>query len=506
MIEKGKHNNYTHKKTNDDYIKSKNKSLIEKFIKNTTKSNTEKGNVESHDRTTNIIKEGIEDNDKEIRFKEEISKLKEQIRIEKEKRQNINNKLLKGDKKYNKIVLELQEANKRILELNNTIEKLSKENNKLLKDASFHKFEMQSLEKRCAITDNYLKNNDSTMQSLMDKNKRNRELIIELSKKDIVEKKDEEILELSNEIDSLQNTIKHLNRQINILKFDRNINNQRLSVQLKIVESAKKELYEKLNDTKDHIILGFVKDRVRKVKYFITYKFKSIKSKIKTKRNRYFAKERHVYGTLNKRFWSYKFVDLNGRVFKSVDNRTLRNKPFFQGINCVVNITNENIVKVLKTYPLEEIMFDDLKKSKQGNTKKNIKSSIKSNEKNKYNIELNILIITAMAGSNYKNNFRELGLNADIFNSYDENAKRLNSILSKYDIVFCCIRHAKHYCGDVIKNQKDYSRNSLKYNFIDNDGISNMLFLIDKYLEKINYENGIEEMISIDEDSNSNVN
>jgi hypothetical protein len=505
MIEKGKkNNNYIQKKTNDEHVKSKKEMLLSKFINQTTRteplSNTDKIMVANSE-----LK--YKENNKDEEVKSEILKLKQQVKLEKEKRQNVNNKLSKLDKKYNKTLSDLEDANKKIVELEKIIVNSDRQKNKILQQQSFHDMEIKSWEKQYKIINDSLKNKDSIIQSLTEKNKNKRDLIIELSKKDIVEKKDEEITDLKRERDELYDRIKTLNKQIDVFKFDKNIINKRIEIQMKIAENAKSELTEKLNENKKNVILIFFKDKIRKVIYYIKYKFKILKREIKIKRKRYISKEKRVYGILkNKGVFGYYFIDLNGREFKKIDRKTLRNKPFFDGINCVVNITDKNIIKVLRTYPTKESIELDNNINAQQKIKKKTKTTNK--EKDKYGVNLNVLIITAMAGSNYKKNLRELGLNVDIFNSYDENAKRLSAILSKYDIVFYCIRHSKHYCNDIIKSQNDYTNNSLKYNFLDNDSILNMLSIIDNYIEKNNESNSekIKELISVDGENDNILN
>lgn len=480
-----KKDNYTHKKTNEDYIKNKNKLLIDSFVKKTTKTEEDKENV-------GLIKtEKVVDFKKDSKVKEleeENSKLKNQLKIEKEKRQILSEKLSKSDKKCSRLVERLEKSEK-------DIEILMQDNSKILKEKSYYEDELSQLKSNYTQIDENIKADKKKIQSLSDKVKAYEERISELSQKDIIKEKDLEIQKLNIEKEELLGNIEKFKKHMKIYKFEKELNNDKLNIQKRIADISKIELEEKIKEEKR----SFLMDRIKAINYYFKAKYKKVKTFIDSF-NKFIIVNRRVHGTLEKKFFKYRFIDTNGKKYK-VDIQTIVNKPNFDGVTCIANITDKNIARIIKTYPTinEATAREELslpKKQKVVSDKKDKK------EKEKYAVELNILIITSMSATNYKNRFKGLGLNVDIFDSYDENAKRLDSILSKYDIVFYCIRHSRHYCGNVIKNQSDYEKDSIKYNFLDNDSVTNMLSIIDTYMGDISKENERQlREISLDSDA-----
>lgn len=101
-----------------------------------------------------------------------------------------------------------------------------------------------------------------------------------------------------------------------------------------------------------------------------------------------------------------------------------------------------------------------------------------------------------MAQTKYINYLTQMELEVDTFDSYKESAKRLNSVLSKYDIVLYCIRHSRHYVGDILKNQSDYKDEPWKYKIVNNDSLQDLENIIIESICKLEEYISIEDVLS----------
>lgn len=200
----------------------------------------------------------------------------------------------------------------------------------------------------------------------------------------------------------------------------------------------------------------------------------SMKKEIKRKttrlinRKKYIISEFYISGNLVRLHNKFKFLSIDGREFNIVPGSLVK-PPNFNKAKCVASITVNN--KAI----IEKILINTTNKNKISKEKNCPKKSKKINT---YNIDLSILIITSSNTSILKRRGKELNLNVSIFDSYEENGKRLNNILPKYDLVLYCIGSSKHFCNDIIKSQKDYYNGNKKYVFIKDESVNKMIDII----------------------------
>lgn len=464
------------------------KQFIDKTKKNKTHNieyTTEKSEYKVNDESNNEIVNDL---------KNEINKLKAQVKAEKDKRQVIKQDNDKLEKKNKRLINENDKYTEVINLLNKDKNTLENKVTNLQDYIEPINEELSNLKNKIDILKKQLLDRHLDIANLRKVCEDRKKTIANLEEKPAVE-------EFKKEIAELKKINYKLNTQLKVAKFDIEMLNRRVGI---------KEVYahyiENNNIVETEItvksIINNLKIKTRKMIsqtiISTTYRVKAMKVKYRTfkgnikhniyvKRYRYKSKESNVYGNLIKnRFGKYTFISIDGVRYR-VRKTSIKNKPKWNNISCVADITEKNKAVVKKTFR-ETIDISNLEKATKPKIKKINNINKEKQPQVLYSKQYKVLIITALPGINYLSKLSPLGIKVSIFNSYYENAKRLDSILNKYDMVFYCVRHSKHYCKDVIKNQPDYTSDGKKYYILNDDSITTMLYLIDNYISTEEYE------------------
>lgn len=464
-------------KVDNSHIQNKKQELLNKYLKNI--ENNKSQNEEIQTKNINDIKNA---NDSSLEIKQltaKIKKLEKELKAQKDinkelttKKSNEQNKL----EKYYNIVQEckdtIQEQSSTIKTLNDKINNINQENISIAKELNnaikrndiliWHK------EKLISEKQNLIKNINE-LQRLLDKNKKS-ELALKIS-------------ELSSIIENYETEVKQLEIKIKHLAFDKELMSNKMVLLERLNDSYKTNatIYK---STKEIDWGTLIKSYIQSYKIGIKYRLNSIINK----KYKLYTSLEDKYGNIYYNKLGYNIVFLDGTTRKLDRFSTKKIHDFvvnndIDGKCCMVSITTENELVLRKVYRSIQSMNNDINRNKTKRTKKKAEiEDTNTNESIYKDIPINILMISAMGKNKYIKSLSSLGLNVDWFDSYEENAKRLDSILSKYDLVFYCIGHSKHYVKDVFKNQSDYEIDKDKYIYLTDDSVANILSIINNFV------------------------
>lgn len=461
--------------SNDDISDNKDK-LLKQFIKNTTKQTNSEDKVDSvvhsNNRNNQIDCNFIETKKLKIRVKE----LEKQIILQKQKYKELRYKYISETDKINKY-FDLYTKTK--LELDNILQ-LKQDNEQLKKEMSQVISERTSYIHQIKTLKETIKNLDIAKRELINTFKQNEK---EYNKK---------IDFLEDEISVGKKSLKGLNEKWKISKQEILNLSLRLEQQSKLIKEKDKKIYlldnfvKESKNNKETTISNLEKTSkliLSHLKNNVNFSINDIKHRVETFFSKKYSKNgEKVYGHIKyNRFFGYKFISLEGNQYRARIYNKLKLNKDSNMCGCVGIAKTEKEVLIIFVYKNSEKFLEATKNKNQNKPKKlkNIQNT-KKEEDNLYSNSPKILIITALNNTKYLEKLNKVGLKVDYFNSYYNNAKRLNSMLSKYDLVLYCTEHSKHYVKDVFKNQPDYSTD--KYLMIKDDSVCNILKCIDNYI------------------------
>lgn len=340
-----------------------------------------------------------------------------------------------------------------------------------------------------------LENEIHELKEVFDEEQRKLEVVIS-NKNELLKKKNEIIKENNLKIQQLQDsevwvqfqnhkqsttsTIKRLNKEIeslnkammhmkndhkdarstyreNVKKLNDEIN--KLKNELRVVEeinnlTPSESLFQHLTDQMN--IDNFHQFSSYKLISSRYHYLKSLKYK-KDKRENLNVIENHVvdeydYGYLVKDEDQWFFINLNNLLFK-VNNS--EEQELIEGHPVKVTVINSESVVV-------EDVFNHFTKMNENNRVKVKKKFNKEKTEYDYIGDFKVLLIGSINLSRYAERLKKHGIDAIVYNPYEESRKALNNKLISSDIVLHMVRHSKHLGS--IKNLK-----SNKIELIDND-------------------------------------
>lgn len=474
---------YVNKKNNKSDMLDKKKKLQDMFVKSTAKTSSNPIQIVK-DRKSDDNKEMVELKNKNNKLIKEnkskdlkIDDLKSQIKTLK----NSNDKL---KEKYNKTYILMDEQNRQLDEKNTIIENKNEEIKTINEQFKIDSNRLKELERLVGI--GYVHE-------------------LELENK----KTQEEHRKIMQRIKSLQHTYK--NQYSVIYNKEEEFRTKYNAVKdttrrrVKFYQDENFKLVNELNELKKQNELLTIQDRERvkpikdnrtanKVKGFKDRIRKELKSLYMTITRKRYIKVNTLRGflVLDEIKKKLAFKDTYGRVYNiryfkekwmkaEVDSYAIAHEDENGNVIVVHVGNNREYEKYIKNLKIEKAK----KKKRDLEIQEKNKDYENKEQKEFYDYGYRILVITSMSQTKYINHLTSMGLDADGFDSYKENAKRLVSILSKYDVILYCVRHSRHYCGDILKNQNDFKKNQCKYNFIGNDSLEEVENLVNAAINDI---------------------